>query len=358
MKKLFIFLLFFIPTIGQANVQIQPPQIFITSPASYQVFQRNVSNQATITVTGTYVGSPTTIQYQYQGGAWTTLVASPSGGSYSGSFTGSTGQGTLSVRFSNQTSVTASVNYVGVGLIYVVAGQSNATSRGTNYQTYSSTDGFKASLFGNDYQYKELKDPYDDNTNQVDSVSSETQYKGGSWVLPLATLIMNATHAPVMFVPSSLSGTGSGAWLPGGSGHTDRTTLYGSMSYRAQQAGCTKAVLWWQGESDAGGSVSSATYKANLQAIADALNTDIPGIKLVPALLPKSPGQVSYTDAAVANINTGITNAIGADANIKAGPDFSARVYDDYASVHFILDSDMTTSATSWQAALVAASLE
>ncbi len=116
-----------------------PNSITITTPVAYQVFQRNANNHANITITGTYSGTLTAIEASWNGGSYTTIVASPAGGVFSGTLSNQTaGQGMLAVRFTNDTAASSSKSYVGIGDIFVIAGQSNASGRGGNNQSYSS----------------------------------------------------------------------------------------------------------------------------------------------------------------------------------------------------------------------------
>ena len=105
--------------------------ITVTSPQSYQILQRNGANVADIVISGTYSGTPTAIEASFRLGAWQTIVATPAGGVYSGTLTAqAVGQGTLTVRFTNDTSQAAQIINLGIGDVFLVAGQSNAAGFG------------------------------------------------------------------------------------------------------------------------------------------------------------------------------------------------------------------------------------
>lgn len=273
-----------------ATFTVSAGTITITSPVASQVFQRSgdtagIGGTASIPISGTYTDTPTSIEASFNGGAWVTIVATPTGGTFSGTLTGqAAGQGTLSVRFTNNTAVTSSVSSVGIGDIYVIAGQSNAEGQGTNNQSYQTATATTATMFANDYAWKNLTDPVDLQTGQVDAVSLDSNPKGSCWP-NLATRIMAYTKTPVAFVPCALSGSSITAWQPGAN-HDDRTTLYGSMHHRATVAiiGGVKAVLWWQGEQDAITSMSQATYFADFQTLSAAIATDL-SCKIMPTKL-------------------------------------------------------------------------
>lgn len=239
--------------------------ISVTSPVTEQLFQRDRlgagQGKSDIRITGTYVGSPVSIEASWNGGSFVTIVSSPSGGTFSSKLPlQSVGNGTLVVRFSDDISVSASVSNVKVGSRFVLAGQSNSSGRGTNNQSYTGVANW-ASLFKNSYLWDVLADPTDDATGQVDSVSDDGTAAGSPWPL-LGTSITNNGGVPVAFIPCALGGTGIVSWLPG-SDPFDRTTLFGSMAYRAivgSGAGGVEAVLMLQGETDALNGMSAATY--------------------------------------------------------------------------------------------------
>ena len=265
----------------------------------------------------------------------------------------------MQVRWQDTPSQWASVGYVGIGDVYVIAGQSNASGRGTNLQSYSHS-WLKAGLFGNDYKWKELADATDDGTGQIDNVSADglggTFGAYGSYWPLLATQMMAARGVPVAFIPTSKGGTSilgnsTPDWhIP--TTHTDRTTLYGSMIYRAQQMpNGVRAVLWHQGEQDmgtaaAGTGMAQATYSANLTALANAVYADI-GAPLIPAKLQVCSAVNSANEAL-------INNAIGAawgTGHIVTGPDLSALT-DDGDGFHLKTDGKLQSAADLWWSAL------
>lgn len=316
--------------------------IAITSPEDYRTFQRNGSNQANIAITGTYTGSPSAIEASWNGGAYTTIDAAPTGGSFSGTLSNqAAGQGTLTVRFKNDTTISHSHVYVGIGDIFVIAGQSNASGRATNNQVYSHAT-LKATLLQNSDTWGDLIDPTDHPFGETVHTASDIVGvpKGSIWP-PLATSVMANNSLPVAFIPCALGGSSITAWQPGAN-HQDRTTLYGNMVYRTNLAGGCRAVLWWQGETDAAADMSTATYQTNLQAIADALNTDLPGVTFLPAKLQA--GQL-YDGTQQGRIVTAVDN-VWDTGNIGTGPDLSGLTTD--AADHFTLDASNATVATAW----------
>lgn len=242
--------------------------VTITAPVSYQTYQRNGSNQASISISGTYTGTPAAIEADFNGGGYATIDASPSGGTFSGTLSAqAAGQGTLTVRWTDDTGVTDTVAYVGIGDVYLVAGQSNASGRGTNNQSYSHAS-LRASMFREDQAWAQLSDPTD---------SDDGLAAGSPWPL-VATLAMADQSVPVAFITTADGGTGlvnpTNDWEVDGTGvqYEDCIAIVTASGVNA-----IKAIIWYQGESDAVNGVSQASYNAALDALYTAFAADLPG---------------------------------------------------------------------------------
>lgn len=281
--------------------------ITISSPDQYQTFQRDGSDQADIAISGTYTGSPTAIEASFNGGAFATIDASPSGGTYSGTLSGqAAGQGTLTVRFTNDTGVSATVSDVGIGDVFLVAGQSNAEGRLTNLQSYSHAT-LKATMFSESDAWAELADPTDPDTSS-----------GSVWPL-LATSIMAETSLPVAFITAGEGASGlvdTSEW-----DKTGTATAYDNCVAQVTASGVNDilAVLWYQGERDAKNSVSANDYAIGLSALIDNLQTDtgFASMKLISAIIGESDtASAAQLDA----IREGIIDRWDNDADILAGP--------------------------------------
>jgi hypothetical protein len=319
----------------------------IDTPAAYQVIQRT-GTAADIAISGTILATGAhDVEARWNGGAWETIDTTATG-SYSGTLSAQAqGQGTLEVRLTDYVDRSRSVANIGVGDVFVIAGQSNASGRGTNSQTYSHAT-LKAGLFKNAYTWIELADPTDSATGQIDTVSSDTSPAAAGSIWPLlATLHMADQGVPVAFVPTAKGGTSITSWVPGGD-HADRATLYGSMKYRASVTGA-KAVLWWLGETDAINAMDQVTFNGHLDTIANAVQTDL-GVKLMACKLQNCTG---IADANEAAINAAIAEAWGDNANVLTGPDLSDIASDD--SYHLMTDAKLLEAATRWWMAMDAA---
>lgn len=257
-------------TVTSNTIALTTPDTPATAVIPYRIFQRNGSNQATVRTTGTYTGTPTSIQYRWNGGSWGTLVASPAGGVFDATVTlTGPGQGAFEVRFSNDTAVTASHGFVGVGDVYIVGGQSNHGSPASGYivpVVPGAYPNFRASMFDKANVWRVNAEAV---TGGFSWFSGSSPYPtvysvsagGGSYFGNLASRIME-TGVPVAFVPCAVGSASVGAWQPGQAANT-------AMKARATLVGAHRAVLWWQGETDANSGASTATYAAALNTIID-----------------------------------------------------------------------------------------
>lgn len=316
-------------------------RITVRSPAGYQAYQRDSNAEADISIAGTYAGTPTVIEARFDGGEWSVIDASPAGGTYLGTLTNQRGQGTLEVRFANDHTVTDSVMNVGVGDVFLVAGQSNASGRGDNNQAYRHPT-LKASMYRQDGRWAELSDPTDSNDGA-----------GSPWPL-LATLHMADQGVPVAFVTTADGGTGLVApdanWTRNG-------TQYNGFISAVRNSGVNdaKAILWHQGERDARNSVSQADYQTALSHMLDDMQADLGGnfadLRLVSAQIGMAAGR---TAAQLDPIRLAQANRWDHDADILAGPVLHDVDLSDAGGdgIHFRTDAELQTLAGRWWRAL------
>ncbi len=327
--------------LGSMAAYAAQPSLVLTSPAPYQVFQRR-GGAADIPIRGTSSTSGT-IEARFNGGAWQVIGHKGAGGAFSGVLANKPqGQGALEVRIAEAPDVTVAIPYVGIGDVFVIAGQSNANGYGDNLQTANHA-WLKAGLFGNDYLWHELADPIDNSSGQVDLVSSDPETGGSVWPL-VATYYLNSLNLPVAFVPAAKSGRPIAEWMSGRD-HADRATLYGSMVYRARLTGA-KAVLWWQGETDALNGMAQADYGTQFRQLAAAIGRDL-GIPIMPCLIQNSMGIADDNEAA---IRRAVVEAASAANNVILGPDLSDLATDD--QYHLRSDANLQAAADRWWQAL------
>lgn len=261
-----IFLLLPVLTIAQVQVSF---------PTSRAVFQRNGANQATIRITGTYTTAVTRIEARLvardgQGTStdWSVIQPAPAGGTYSGDVTGQGGWYNLDVRGMNgdqQVGNTTTVERVGIGEVFVIAGQSNA--QGVHQ---SAPDPRNDRVNCVNYRYPDDGFP---NEPPIPTFSQLENSPGftiaprgvGSWCWgQLGDLLVKRLNVPVLFFNAAFSGTAVRNWRESA---PDGGTAYGiinglpyagrqpyinlkiALQFYANMLG-VRAVLWHQGETD------------------------------------------------------------------------------------------------------------
>lgn len=159
-------------------------------------------------------------------------------------------------------------------LQFLVAGQSNASGRGTVNALAARGDA-SIYMFGNDYVWRRAEEPLDDATNQVDAVSDDsasvTPGVVGHGFAVQAALGLIKQGRRIDLIPCAKGGSTMAQWAPGVN-RLDRTTLYGSANYRRTQAAVATltGILYSGHESDAG----SATYAVDWANLVAQFRTD------------------------------------------------------------------------------------
>lgn len=296
----------------------------ITTPTAYTMHQRGAST-GSIAITGTYSGLQSGgIEASFNGGAYQTIAATPTGGTYSGTLSGqAVGQGTLSVRFVDSHGTVATKSTVGIGDIYLVIGDSNHSGRATTSTVQpSSNNGLVAIEYGRDNTWK----PLQESTSSTGSF--DDPYGQGSYFGALATLIMNNAAVPVAFVPGAQGSTTLTQWSDTTHGNNPYW-LYGLALTQAQRAGgVCKAVLCLLGTNvdalDTSGSTTAYNnivnaYKASISA------------KTV----------LYYAVGANAANNAAVAAVLAGNADALAGPTFVGA----WSGTHYLTASDINVAA-------------
>ena len=313
-----------------------------TQAVGYRIFQRNASNQANVRITGSYTGSPTSLQYQWNGGAWATLVATPSGGAFDVTVTlQGPAQGDLLVRFSNSTTISATLPAIGVGDVYVVMGQSNHVGKSTNYipaVAPAGNPGWLSTIFDKAGRWRNNAETSGQPFDSVVSGDTATYpvevdpSPAGSYFGKLATFIMSL-GVPVAFVPCALGSTTVAAWAV----NTATTSLYGAALARATVIGAYKAVLWWLGETDTTGTTNSA-YQSGLNPIInDWCVTRFPGKKWILMNINATgnavgTGGTGPTDTGFNAIHAAIASVAASNTNVAGLADMNGQFSN---SIHY-----------------------
>lgn len=264
-------------------------QINITFPTSRIVFQRDNFGNGIIRITGQYSGSVGRVEArvvpmspgQGEQTDWRTIRDNPQGGFYSGSITVRGGWYELQVRgiVNGNTVSTSELQRVGVGEVFLVAGQSNAQGF-FNYGAPGPGDDRVncVNYRNNDNQNNAFPRPdfvrMSDNGNVGPRGLS-------SWCWGrLGDMIANRYNVPVLFYNAAWEGTASKNWSETVDGGTTNSIYindtypqgqpYGNLrlalNYYASVTG-VRAVLWHQGEADNQLNTSAGTYQSNMRRI-------------------------------------------------------------------------------------------
>lgn len=270
-------------------------QINIKIPYEKSVFQRNNNNLGNIYITGTLDQDADRVEArlvprianQGQQTDWKVIDNVIDGLSFTGSLEGSGGWYRLEVRAvqSEQITFTKSVERVGIGEVFVIAGQSNAQGDGNNINAKAATDERVVAFEPNYFDHRTALIQNFPATLTIDkftNLGSNTNigplgYSAWCWG-ELGDLLVKKLNVPVLFYNAALSGTSTENWLSSISGkdtyhlftgqkfekfmpyHALRRTLHSMLSIYGM-----RAILWHQGEFDGVARLTEQNYYNNLR---------------------------------------------------------------------------------------------
>lgn len=134
------------------------------------------------------------------------------------------------------------VHHVGVGDIWVIAGQSNSSGTGTGHVVDPPTLGIHQ--LGNDEQWKLAAHPLEDATRSRHPITVHGVFQAHSPWLSFARRLHTETGHPIGLIPTALGGSPMARWQPG-------ADLFQNMQAMVRLAGGTiRGIVWYQGESD------------------------------------------------------------------------------------------------------------
>lgn len=230
--------------------------ISIDNPAERKVYN-GVSGSATVSFSGTYTGADENVEIQIErvvGGAvevaWTTIAASPTGGTWAGSVSIPRGGWyAAKVRKATTTDVTAQTTSTwGVGLIVGGLGQSHLQE--------NSTEGTGTP---------------EDRASDVETSTIAAMDTTGQGRIGLVNALIAACDCPVTYIEKGVSGTTADYWYTAGA----PTTPYNTWADRVDAAGGElSALVWWQGDADAQSSITREDYIADVEAVEAQVQAD------------------------------------------------------------------------------------
>jgi len=318
--------------------------VTLSTTLSHAVFQRNASNVAQVPISGTCEGLVSHVEARaivmdgYYGTStdWMEIPLSSSGDGFSGTMEVPAGWYRIEARafLGFEELGRTSLDSVGVGEVFITAGQSNSANYGTPAQMPS--DSRVSAYNGSGWQFA------------VDPQPLATGTAGSPWP-DFGSILVEHQQVPVGIIAVGVGSTKVAQWLPG-------TTNYTKIQNALAAAGPNgvRAILWHQGESDAiAPGTSSTDYASRLnQIIAQSrihAGYNVPwGVALASRL-------ASTTPAAQAQVIAGQQAVIAGDPLVFQGAstdDFFARGLCNDGGTHFN-DAGLEEHGRQWANAVV-----
>lgn len=281
----------FLP-VAAANAQIK-----ITSPTDRSVYQRDITGQTTLSVSGTFsepidkveIRAVPVIPGQGIATDWSTLQANPTGGVFLGTTRLQGGWYTLEVRGLLGGIVVGRdvVARMGVGEIFLIAGQSNAQGLLTSPGPAASDDRVNYIVYDN--TVNSIFDPPAPTFAHLESEVTIGPRGQSAWCWGiLGDQLAKKLNVPILFINTAWEGTSVKNWAESAAGKST-INLYGGFPYPAKmpygnllistqhyvnQLG-VRAILWMQGESDTSpANLSAKEYQDNMQFLINKLSGD------------------------------------------------------------------------------------
>jgi hypothetical protein len=135
-------------------------------------------------------------------------------------------------------------HHIGIGDVYVIAGQSNAAGYGKDFVYDPPEPGVH--LLRNNGSWDMAVHPFNENTGGLERVNSEAANPGHSPYLAFARRLKKYLGYPVGLIQTSKGGSCLRDWDP------DTGPLYKNMTAILAGHGPVKGILWYQGCSDTG----------------------------------------------------------------------------------------------------------
>ena len=137
--------------------------------------------------------------------------------------------------------------FLGVGDLWVIAGQSNAAGYGRGY--FHEPPELGIHLFGNSHRWSLASHPLNDTTNSRQLISEDAANTGYSPYLTVARLLKRHLHYPIGLIQTAVGGTPLCDWNPAGD---HAAPLFAQVAAAVKKTGGRiRGIFWYQGSSEA-----------------------------------------------------------------------------------------------------------
>ena len=271
----------FLPFLLALLSPLRAAELTLAAPMEHEVIQRSTRDRGRVRIAGAIkdgeakdaiIEARIIVDGKLKDAAWKKVAAVSEADTFEGNVEAPAGGWhRLEVRAVAGSKVVAqsAVEHVGIGEVFVVAGQSNSANHGAEKQT-TQTD--RVSAFDGK-QWQLANDP-----------QPGASGKGGSFMPPFGDAIVKQFDVPVGFIACGIGATSVREWLPKGATFPNPPTIesrveklssgewaskgeaFASFVARMKQAGSHgfRAVLWHQGESDANQKDTTRTLPGRL----------------------------------------------------------------------------------------------
>lgn len=341
-------------------------EIEVTNPVQFQVIQRRINGKVSTTnvpIEGKVSRDCNVIEARFGDNEYENLGRFEIDGA--GNFSGilrnqEVGRATLSVRCRNQKRLEAQIKDVGVGDVYVVAGQSNAEGHGDNRQRYETISGETANFPTVYDEFNRWKIGNDD-TDRGARMGSVWPIVGG--------YIAKETDVPVAFITTAKGSRDLVDTYPDwqdpernkfesrlcsrrGGEDTLGPNCYQNMLAQVERSkvNAVRAILWFQGEEDVTNGTSRTDYTQALRSLANHAKRDLPGSPKLVAGVIGPMGEQNQPNRALDDIRLGATTA-WSSANVLSGPlAYDIHIQNDGVGddLHFRTDDELQTLGYRW----------
>jgi hypothetical protein len=161
------------------------------------------------------------------------------------------------------------IHHLGIGDVFVIAGQSNAAGYGKDFIYDPPEPGLH--LLRNNMRWDMASHPFNESTGTLHDINNEGGNPGHSPYLAFARSLKKALGYPIGLIQTSLGGSPLSAWNPEEDGG-----LYRNMLDVITATGSgVKGILWYQGCSDTAPLSAAASYFERFQAMVSHLRQDV-----------------------------------------------------------------------------------